>query len=128
MQSIFKHLLLDKDRREALSGHLHRLNFLPDHDELIDVNSVVRQYNGVTRDTHFRNVLRGVVQSGLHHESSEVKAQTMRKLLQLLRHNQGKLQGLIMTSDQVRFIYNPLPSIMFLFRVYNLDILASILA
>ena len=107
VQAIFKYLLLsDGDKKwegeDGLSPHLHRLAFLPDHDELGEVNAVVRRRNGVTGQTEFRHVLRGVVQSGLRNsENSEVKAQAMRKLLQLLRHNQGKLQGLIMSSDQV---------------------------
>ena len=97
---IFKYLLMDQGRVKELQPYLERLNFIPDHPDTAEINVAIRKYNGITGATQFRQVLKGVIVS-LENQSSEVRAQTLKKLDQVLRNNQGKLQGLIMASDQV---------------------------
>ena len=96
--SIFKFLIIEN--KSQLCSYFDRLHFLPEYDELADISDAVRAKNGVTPNTEFRKVLAGVMRS-MDNENVEVKAQTLKKLHHLLKFNQGKLQGLIMSSDQV---------------------------
>ena len=87
VQALFKFLVVDN--KSQLSAYFHRLNFLPE-DELAEINEVIRRKNNVTPNTEFRQVLRGVMTS-LENENVDVKAATLKKLLQLLTYNQGRM-------------------------------------
>ncbi len=106
---IYKMLLMEK--RSDLRPHFVNLNFLPDDPDLDVINNLVKKENNVTERTRLADMLTLVTKS-FDVENLTVKVLTLRKLKQLLRFNQGKVQGLIVGSDQTEPIVSQLNALL----------------
>ena len=94
---LFRYLVIQNQTN--LSGSFNMLHFLPEYPEFLDFNNIIRKVNNINEDTEFKLVLAAITES-TNNESIEAKTLTLTKLLHVLKSNQGKVQGLILASDQ----------------------------
>ena len=106
--NIFRFLIVQN--KSNLASSFNTLHFLPEYPEFSEYNQIIRNVNNITENTEFRTVLAAIAES-TSNESVEAKTLALTKLLQVLKTNQGKVQGLILASDQVH------PSITQLFNL-----------
>ena len=96
--NLFRHLIVQN--KAVFLENFTRLHFLPEYPEFIEFNQIIREANEITDNTEFKYVLAAIVDSTTN-ESIEAKFLALTKLLHVLKSNQGKVQGLILSSDQV---------------------------
>ena len=96
--SLFKYLIVQNQTNLASSFNM--LHFLPEYPEFTEFNNIIRKVNNINDNTEFKLVLASITDS-TNNESVEAKTLTLTKLLHVLKSNQGKVQGLILASDQV---------------------------
>ena len=74
-----------------------QLNFVPEDFE--PLSSIIRKESQILPSTEFKNILKLVTKS-LSNENNNVKIFTLEKILALLKLNQDKLQGLVLSNEE----------------------------
>ncbi len=92
------HNLVIKNKNH-LQDTFPKLNFLPEIPALQQINDTIRTESGLAPKNEFRSVIRYTTNS-LSNENTEVRAQTLTRLLQLLHLNTARLQELVVNSDE----------------------------
>ncbi|CAB4067803.1 ATR [Lepeophtheirus salmonis] len=93
---IFEDIIIKRGKRE-FREHFHKLYFLPDKDELADINKVISKENQLP-NLPCKDLLRVTAES-LECKNYQVQYQVLSKLKTILRLNVNPVQGLIVSSN-----------------------------
>ncbi len=117
VKKLYKYLL--EEHKKDLKASFPQLNFIP--EGLEPVSKIVRKENGIGPGTEFKVILKLgkifliffklsmipffcilllIVTNSLSNENNNVKIFTLEKILCLLKLNQGKLQGLVLSNEE----------------------------
>ena len=85
------------DKKESLKNSFSQLNFVP--EDWQQLAKIIREENGIGPTTEFKLILK-LVTNSLSNENNDVKILTLEKILSLLKLNQEKLQGLVLSNEE----------------------------
>ena len=86
------------DKKESLKNSFSQLNFVP--EDWQQLAKIIREENEIGPPTEFKLILK-LVTNSLSNENNDVKILTLEKILDLLKLNQEKLQGLVLLGNFV---------------------------
>ena len=73
------------------------MNFVP--EDWQQLAKIIREENAIGPTTEFKLILK-LVTNSLSNENNDVKILTLEKILDLLKLNQEKLQGLVLSNEE----------------------------
>ena len=114
--ALFKYLFVQN--QVNLASSFNMLHFLPEYPEFVEFNNIIRKVNKIDDHTEFKLVLAAITES-TNNESVEAKILSLTKLLHVLKTNQGKVQGLILASDQVDISITRLINLLIVFSAIS---------
>ena len=85
------------DKKESLKNSFSQLNFVP--EDWQQLAKIIREENEIGPTTEFKLILK-LVTNSLSNENNDVKILTLEKILSLLKLNQEKLQGLVLSNEE----------------------------
>ena len=85
------------DKKESLKNSFSQLNFVP--EDWQQLAKIIREENEIGPTTEFKLILK-LVTNSLSNENNDVKILTLEKILDLLKLNQEKLQGLVLSNEE----------------------------
>ena len=100
IMKMFRYMIMD--HKDDIKDAFELLNFIPEDSEsldLIELNDLIRKENGITENTHIKNILK-LFSKSLMNEHNDVRKYTLEKLLIILEQNQEQLQVLITSNEE----------------------------
>ena len=85
------------DKKDSLKNSFSQLNFVP--EDWQQLAKIIREENEIGPTTEFKLILK-LVTNSLSNENNDVKILTLEKILSLLKLNQEKLQGLVLSNEE----------------------------
>ena len=92
--------LLNDNRAELKIETFAKLVFIPEEEDFVQLNKLIKHENGIQSNVEFKTILR-LVSNSLDNESNSVKILTLEKMYAILRLNQESLHVMILSNEEV---------------------------
>ena len=92
--------LLHDNREELKIDTFAKLVFIPEEEDFVHLNKLIKHENGIQTNVEFKTILR-LVSNSLDNESNTVKILTLEKMYAILRLNQESLHVMILSNEEV---------------------------